>query len=137
MPRAEPAISPAERTLLNWMFYGGFAVAIFAVALQMNGVHGGFVTNYLADIGGPIWMYGALRRRATLLRHIYRPIPSPLLAATLVFLAGTLWELGQKYDLGAVINQIVRGRYDPLDILAFAVSSYACCAIDIWVRRRV
>jgi hypothetical protein len=109
--------SDSERRLLLRLYYGGFAVAIFAVALQMGGVRGGFLTNYLADIAGPIWLYGALRLRATLLNRIYKPTPSPVFTALFVFLVGTVWEICQAFDLSGTI-------------LA------ACVAVDGYVRMR-
>jgi hypothetical protein len=133
-PHSSP--SGATRTLLRWLHRGGFAVAIFAVALQMGGVNGGFLTNYLADLAGPIWFYGALRERATLLRYVYPPIPSPALTAVFVFLVGTGWEVCQALDLGGVINHLTRGRYDPFDILAYATSLSMCYAADMFVQRR-
>jgi|GEM_PF-2090561 len=128
--------SGSERRLLLRLYYGGFTVAIFAVALQMGGVRGGFLTNYLADIAGPIWMYGALRLRATLLNRIYKPTPSPVFTALFVFLVGTVWEICQAFDLSGTILAITRGRFDPFDIVAYGVSLAACVAVDGYVRMR-
>lgn len=125
-----------EQTVLRWLHRGGFAVTMFAVALQMGRVNGGFLTNYFADLAGPAWMYGAIRQRATVLRYLYRPIPSPALTAIFVFLVGTGWEICQAFDFSGTILNVTRGRFDPLDILAYAASLTVCFAADVCARRR-
>ncbi|MBD3299126.1 MAG: hypothetical protein GF341_10760 [candidate division Zixibacteria bacterium] len=122
--------------LLRWMYYAGLIAKVGVVALQMTGVRGGFITSYGADMAGPVWMYTALRRRVTVLRYLYRPLPSPVLTAVFVFLVGTVWELCQTVDLGAVIRQITRGRFDPYDIVAYAASLIACVIVDVYSRQR-
>jgi hypothetical protein len=124
-----------ESAVLMWMMHGGLGLTIIAVGMQMMRINGGFVTNYVADIGGPMWLYGAIRLRKTLLRRLYRPTPSPELVAVFVFLVGTVWEVCQAFDLSGTVFTITRGRFDPWDIAAYAASLAACVAIDRWAAR--
>jgi hypothetical protein len=101
----------------------------------MARVNGGFITNYLADLAGPAWMYGALRLHVTVLKYLYRPVPSPALAAIFVFLVGTIWEILQAFDLSGTVLAITRGRFDPLDIVAYAASLLVCFLIDVRAQR--
>lgn len=121
---------------LRLLYYAGFAGTVLAVGMQMRGKNGGFITNYLADLAGPMWFYAMTRQHTTLLRYIYRPVPSPLQAAVFVFIVGTVWEVCEGFDFSGTILAITRGRFDPYDILAYAASLIVCYAVDTCVRRK-
>jgi len=124
------ALSQSEQTFLRWLTWIGFVPAMFSVILQMNSVHGGFLTNYLADLAGPIWCYGTIRQKKTLFKKVLSKVSTPGFAAIFVFLVGTSWEVCQAIDFSGTPLGITRGRFDPLDIVAFAVSLAACYAAD-------
>jgi len=111
-------------------------LALFSVALQMNEVRGGFLTNYLADLAGPVWLYGTLRLDKTILRFIVPWTRSPLFAALFVFSVGTAWEVCQAFDFKGTVLNITHGRFDPLDIAAFALGASISFFVDKIVLRR-
>jgi hypothetical protein len=120
----------SEQVFLNWLTWIGFVAAMISVGLQMGGVNGGFFTNYLADLAGPVWMYGILRQKKTVLKNVFSKIATPARAAILVFLVGTAWEACQTFDFSGTPLSITRGRFDPLDIVCYAVSLAACYIAD-------
>jgi len=111
-------------------------LALFSVALQMNQVRGGFLTNYLADLAGPAWFYATLRLNKNFLRFILPWTTLPLFAATLVFSVGTAWEVCQAFDFRGTVLYITHGRFDPLDIAAFALGISISFFADKIVQRR-
>lgn len=119
-----------EQKFLNWLTNIGFVFAMISVGLQMMSVKGGFLTNYLADIAGPVWFYGIVRQRKVLFKKLLPKNSDPAFAAIFVFLVGTGWEICQAFDFSGTPLAITRGRYDPWDIVAFAVSSAGCYAFD-------
>ena len=97
--------------------------ALFIAGLQMYHVHGGILTNQGADLFGTAWIY-ALFRLGRMLHQRGRAMSAGR-TAILVFVGCTTMEFGQKAHL-------VPGRYDPYDIVAYAVSVFACWVIDRW-----
>ena len=95
----------------------------------MNEVNGGFITNYVADIGGPIWFYSMIRQKKVLFKKML-PDTTPLFSAIFVFSIGTSWEICQAFDFSGTPLAITRGQFDPFDIVCFAVSLAACYAAD-------
>ena len=51
-PRRQPV-----QVFLKRLYWIGFIPTMVSVALQMSEVHGGFLTNYLADVAGPIRLF--------------------------------------------------------------------------------
>lgn len=93
-------------------------------------VRGGFLTNHTADLVVPAWMYVAFRglhstggRQTRIQRTLGR---TPELAALSLLLASTLTEVSHFYWP----RGLFRGRFDALDILAYAVGLVACYVLD-------
>ncbi len=101
-----------------------------AAALNFLRVSGGFLTNYCADITGPALFYIIYRERYQLKlsnNSIMRYIgATPDTCALVMFTGSTFTEISQYYWPQGIFN----GYFDPLDILAFAVSVGACYALD-------
>jgi hypothetical protein len=112
------------------------AVWIVTAILNMRRVHVPFVTTHLADVAPPAWLYIGLRgldgwqrgRRWSLKLLAC----SPELAAGVLFAGATMTELSQAYWP----TRLFRGRYDSLDVLAFAVGIGACYVVDKQALRR-
>ena len=102
----------------------------------MFGVHAGAITNYGADLFGPIPLYAAFRTNGTVLRRFMkRPLPPAASAA--VVLAGCIaWEFCQLYDLRGTPLAITIGTFDPLDILAYVAGVGIAFALDELFMRR-
>jgi hypothetical protein len=103
--------------LLSWILFGAFLVA---AVLNMTETAAGFATNYLADLVGPAWLYIVFRgladpeKRNRLGRTLGA---TPERAATILFVGSSVTEITQVYwPAGAFA-----GRFDPLDIVAFAI----------------
>jgi hypothetical protein len=105
-----------------------FIAWVAGVAMYMWQVHGGFLTNYLADLAFPPWYYMVMRglltggKKPYLLRWFGY---SSERASISIFLAGVVYELGQRY-------RIIPGTFDLGDIIAYGVG---LCIIYIWEKR--
>lgn len=106
-----------------WVLMGGIAL------LQMWKIPAGFLTNHGADILLPGYLYVILRRRDTWLGL---PLPGPFLLASAIFTASLAWEWGQEWGL----DPVTRGRFDPWDVVSYAVSVAAAYAGERWWARR-
>ena len=104
---------------------------IVGAALNMAKVHGGFLTNYLADLTFPPWFYMALRGLGTDRKNIIRPVrwfgETPMRAAVSIFLVGVLSEVSSFFWP----RGIFAGTFDPLDIAAYAVGLFVCFVLEI------
>ena len=109
------------------------AAFVATAALNMLHIRAGFFTNHAADLVVPAWLYVASRglqssrgKETLIQRTIGR---SPEVAALSLFIASVLTEISQLlWPRG-----IFRGRYDPLDIVAYASGLALCYAADkIW-----
>ena len=107
-----------------------FVVFLGTGILNMLHVRGGFLTNHTADLVAPAWLYVASRGlhsahapRTLVQRTLGR---TPERAAIGLFLASTLTEICQFYWPRGVFS----GRYDVLDILAYAVGLASCYIAD-------
>lgn len=112
------------------VYYSLFLAILGTGALNMLQVRGGFLTNHAADVVVPAWLYVATRGlhsahgRTT---HIQRTIGrTPEIAALSLFAASTLTEISQYYWPHGVFS----GRFDPVDMLAFAGGLAACYAAE-------
>lgn len=95
--------------------------------LQMFRVNAGPLTNYGADLLAPPYLYLMFRSGR------YRLGPHAALG--LVLSGCCLWEWLQRFDLSGTPLAITRGRFDPLDLLAYAVGLVLVCSIDLrWLR---
>jgi hypothetical protein len=107
-----------------------FAAFLGTAALNMLRIRGGFFTNYAADLAVPAWLYVASRgshslsgRQTFLQRAIGR---TPELAALSLFIASALTEFSQLIWP----HGFFAGRFDPLDIAAYASGLAVCYAAD-------
>lgn len=111
-------------------YYLLFIAFLGTAALNMLQVRGGFLTNYAADLVVPAWLYVAARglhsprgRETLIQRTIGR---TPEIAALSLFTASTLTEISQRYWPHGIFS----GRFDLLDVLAYACGLAACYVGD-------
>lgn len=118
----ENAWRAAHRVLLG--------LFILAAALNMLDIHAGFLTSHLADLVVPAWMYvvsRGLHTRSGRSTRIQRTLGrSPEMAAISLFVASALTEISQHYWP----QGLFRGRFDPLDVVAYAAGIAVCYAAD-------
>ena len=116
----------------SWLvvYYGLFAGILVTGALNMLHMRGAFFTNHAADIVVPAWLYVASRglhsafgRTTRLQRSIGR---TPEIAALSLFAASAITEVSQLYWPHGPFP----GRFDPLDLVAFASGLTVCYALD-------
>ena len=116
--------------------FGTFLICwIIGAGLDMLRFHGGFLTNYLADLTFPPFYYIFIRGK-TKKEEILPDLlfvgqwfgKSPERASISIFLVGLLMELKTFYWPQAPFA----GTFDPLDILAYATGLIACYSFDKW-----
>lgn len=126
-------MTPGSHRPRGWLiaYYALFAAILATGALNMLQVRGGFLTNHLADLVVPAWLYLASRGlhsdapRATLIQRTVGR--SPGIAAAVLFCASALTEVSQYYWPRGPFP----GRFDPADIVAYAVALAACLAAEL------
>ncbi len=107
-----------------------FIAFLGTAALNMLHVRGGLLTNHAADLVVPAWLYVASRGlhsrngRQTLMQRTLGQTPER--AALVLFLASTLTEISQFYWPRGLFP----GRFDALDILAYALGLAICYVMD-------
>lgn len=111
---------------------------IFVAGLDMILLHGGFLTNYLADLTFPAWFYIFIRGKIKEGEDIPHLLlvgnwfgKSPERASISIFIVGVLTELKTFYWPQGPLE----GTFDPLDILAYATGLIACYSFDKWTTR--
>jgi hypothetical protein len=97
-----------------------FVVWVAAAAANMARIRGGFLTNYAADLFQPAWLYIVLREQR---RWVGR---SPETTGSLVLGGAVLTELSQFFWP----NGVLRGTFDPWDLLAYAIGVGVCYAVE-------
>jgi hypothetical protein len=103
------------------IFYAAAVLLSLAVgALQMARVHGGWLTDYGADVFGTAWLYALARQGRTFLRRATMP---PWQAAALVFACCAASEFAQRAG-------VLSGVFDPRDLAAYAATVTACAVLD-------
>jgi hypothetical protein len=104
-----------------------FVAWIAGAAMNMWHVHGGFLTNYLADLAFPPWYYIVIRGQTTTGRKVPFLLrwfgASAGRAAISILLAGTAYELGQRY-------RIIPGTFDLWDIFVYALGLGVCLIFE-------
>jgi hypothetical protein len=117
-----------QRARAWWLLQHALFVAfLLSVALNMLRVRAGFFTNYAADLLCPAGLYvvgrglGAPARDNWMRRTFGR---TPELMALSLFFGSALTEVSQRYWP----HGIFPGRFDPLDLVAYAVGLGACYA---------
>jgi hypothetical protein len=116
--------------LAYWMLMTAF---IMTAALNLLHVRGGFLTSHLADLTVPALLYVISRGLVPARRP---PLPSrrlmqwigrtPERAASVFFVASAVSEVSQIYWPRGVFA----GRFDPWDLLAYAVGLSVCYTCD-------
>ena len=111
-------------------FYLLFVAMVGAGVLNVRHIRGGFLTNHLADLTIPAWLYIVSRglhtrnpRRTLIRRTVGR---SAELAAVSLFVASAATEVSQLFWPHGVFP----GRFDPLDLVAYAAGLLACYAAE-------
>ena len=114
-----------------------FAAWIVTAVLNMRRMHLPFVTTHLADVALPAWLYIGVRGLDGWQRNrmwsLGRWARNPEIVATILFVGATATELSQAHWP----SRMFRGRFDPIDILAFAVGIGSCYLADKLAQRRV
>lgn len=112
---------------------------MFGAGLGMSHYHGGFLTNYLADITFPPWFYIFIRGKTTnkeVIPHLLLVGSwfgrSPERASISIFVIGVLTEFKTFYWSYGPIT----GTYDSLDILSYGSGLIACYLFDKWIDRK-
>jgi hypothetical protein len=106
-----------------------FAAFIATGLLNMMHIRAGFITNYVADITGPAYLYIIVR---SLHNPAYRTPIAMYLGSrpeitALVILGGSIaTEVSQRYWP----RGLFAGRYDPYDIVAYGVGVGICYVFD-------
>ena len=114
-----------------WIIALRILVALFAAAaiLNMIQMHIIFFTTHAADLSGPAFLYIQVRKlwqegsRSFLSRTIGR---TPERAAAAFFGASVITEISQIYFPHGIFS----GRFDPLDIGAYAVGVGTCYLLE-------
>ncbi|HOP05661.1 MAG TPA: hypothetical protein PLF13_00075 [candidate division Zixibacteria bacterium] len=121
-----------NRTTPGWkiVFWVLFVCWVVGAALNMTRVHGGFFTDYLADLTFPPFFYIVLREKVTgrpmVIRAVQRFGKTPLLAAVSIFLVGAIAEVSSYFwPIGPF-----GGTFDPWDIAAYALGLGICYVVD-------
>lgn len=111
-------------------YWALFVCWVAGAGLFMARVHGGFLTNYLADLTFPPYFYIALRGKVMGRPRVIRVIrgfgKTPLRAALSIFLVGVIAEVNSYYwPLGPF-----GGTFDQWDIAAYALGLGICYLVD-------
>ena len=97
-----------------------------SAVLNLMRVRGGFLTSHLSDVVVPAWLYVTSRGLAGARRKPFAIVAwtgqSPERAAIVLFLASAATEVSQRFWPHGPF----RGRFDPLDVVAFAVGLIGC-----------
>ena len=108
---------------------------IIGALLSMMRYHGGFLTNYLADLTFPPFYYIFIRGKTKKEEVIPNLLfvghwfgKSPERASISIFLVGVLMELKTFFWPQTPLA----GTFDPLDILAYATGLIICYSFDKW-----
>jgi hypothetical protein len=126
---------PASSSLARWRIAEWILCAVWVTAAistmypsigKALRVYGTVFTSYAADLTNPAWLYIVLRRRPHLNRLVRLTGRTPELAAISIFTAGVVTELSQI----VWPNGFFAGRYDPLDLVAFATGLAVCYVAD-------
>jgi hypothetical protein len=125
-----PQASTVRARAWRATFYLLFVAMVGAGVLNVLRIRGGFLTNHLADLTIPAWLYIASRglhtqhpRRTLIRRTIGR---SAEFAAVSLFAASAATEVSQFFWPHGTFP----GRFDPLDLVAYAAGLLACYAAE-------
>ena len=123
-------------TIAYWTL---FICWVFSAGLGMIHFHGGFLTNYLADLTFPPWFYIFIRGKTINKEVIPRLLlvgtwfgRSPERASISIFVIGVVTELKTFYWPNGPIS----GTYDAVDILSYGIGLAACYLFDKLITRK-
>lgn len=118
----------------NRVYWALTLAFIVSAVLNLAHLRAGFLTNHLADVVVPAWLYLIARslypggRSTTFIaRTIGR---TPARTALVLFAASTITEFSQR----AWPHGLFPGRFDPYDIVAYAVGLAAVYLVDEYGR---
>ena len=122
--------------VLDWISIPVIVLVMWVGTMQSQNVNGGWVTNYGADIIGPISFWWCTRRT------IFASVKFGAEIAILVQLVGCfVWEFCQRFDLSNTVLFFTKGTFDPLDLVTYSATLMACYSLDKYLqfrqRRRV
>ena len=115
--------------ILDWASVGLMGACFWIGQVQASQSSSGFLTNYGADLVGPVTLLWPLRR--TLFQDQRR---GSAIAAAVVLVGCFLWEFSQLRDGGAL--GVTAGTFDPWDLAAYTASVAAGLFADAIARRR-
>jgi hypothetical protein len=126
-----PKISTSPgRSTRAWVAAYWVLTAVFIVTaiISTKRIPAGFLSNYAADVACPAWLYIILRGlhghgRSAIGRYF---AATPERAALVLFGGSTLTEMSQIWWP----RGFFAGRYDPYDILAYAIGVGACYTLE-------
>lgn len=111
------------------------AVALVAFVgiggMQMYHVNGGVITSYGADLLAPPILYFSFREGYRIPRAARVWRLGPMASLLTVFSGCALWEWSQRHDFSGTPLAIAAGRFDPLDLLAYAVGLLISLVVDV------
>lgn len=121
-----------KRTAVGWKVAHWVLLVCWVVgaALNMARVHGGFLTNYLADLTFPPYFYIALRGKLTGRPMVMKAVRwfgrTPLRTVVSIFLVGAVMEVVSYFYPHGPFG----GTFDPWDIAAYAVGLAICYVVE-------
>ena len=125
----KPTSSTKRWVVAYWVL---LVLCIFvAGGLNMARIRAGFLTNYLADLTGPAFLYIVFRGLTTNREQNRLPIfiwlgATAERSAIFLFLASTMSELSSYFWPRGPLP----GTFDPLDIVAYGVGLLICYIAD-------
>ena len=112
-------------TVLVWM------LVVLIGWLQSKRIDAGWLTRYGGDVFGTAMFWWMIRR--TIFAGFW--LGAEIAAASLL-VACFAWEFCQRLDLSGSVLGITKGTYDPLDLVAYALTLGFLYAIDRGLQRR-
>jgi hypothetical protein len=125
----------ASRHLVRWniAFWLLLSAWVLGAGLNMAHVHGGFLTNYLADLAFPPWFYiyirGLWKNSPELPKLVFFGDwfgKTPERASLSIFAVGVIIELKTLYWPGGPLA----GTFDPMDIMSYGAGLVLCYLFD-------
>ena len=121
------AVDVSQGRTWTWAFRALTVAFLGTAALNILHVRGGFFTSYLADLTVPAWLYIHLRGLAGHHHVLHRYVgKTPEVTASVLFIATTATEFSQLWWP----RGFFAGRFDVLDIAAYALGVGACYVAD-------
>src|SRR6187402_479541 len=107
-----------------FLFSLAFLIMTLIAILQSLKLNAGFITNYGADIFGPIVLYYWTRKNMGLLAILFKNKITAIQTFLIILICCFAWEMRQ------FINPST-GTFDPFDILTYSLTLFASLYFDI------